>query len=115
MEITYDLIIKYLVNNNDNNINNNETSTQKNFLNYSINFPEKIKSFFTNKFYRYGISNNSSNNNLSFWLSLIILLEKENILNSLSSEFELFCVVPSIKFSILSDKLVLLKSLSFIP
>jgi hypothetical protein len=87
MEISYDLIIEYLVNNQDLqekstdflNSSNKENifSTPKNTFNYKINFPLKFQKIFSDKFYRYGITNyDNNNNNISFWSSLIILLDK---------------------------------------
>jgi hypothetical protein len=63
MEINYDLIIKYLVKKTS-----NEFTTQKNLFNYSINFPQKFKDIFGEKFYRFGVTvNDKDNNNISFW------------------------------------------------
>jgi hypothetical protein len=75
MEIDYNIIIKYLskkqVKKEVNFI------TQKNIFNYSINFPDKFKELLNDKFYRYGITiNDNDNNNISFWSSLLTLIDK---------------------------------------
>ena len=76
MEITYDLIIEYLVKNNKKTSYN--FITQKNIYNYSNNFTETFKNIFIDKFYRYGITiNDNENNNISFWSSLLTLLFKD--------------------------------------
>lgn len=96
MDINYEVIIKYLVKNSANNdltetLNNNDTQsnttlnntfiTQKNIFNYSTSFPDKFKNIFTDKFYRYGITvRDDENNNISFWSSLLTLLDKKFII-----------------------------------
>ncbi len=98
MEINYDLIIKYLVKKNNNeevkyknksnsyantntNTNTNTFVTQKSIFNYSNNFPQKFKELFTDKFYRYGITTHDyENNNISFWSSLLTLIDKNFII-----------------------------------
>jgi hypothetical protein len=60
---------------------NNMFITQQNIFNYSINFPEIFKLIFNEKFYRYGIKNyDNDNNNISFWSSLLILIDKEYLI-----------------------------------
>jgi hypothetical protein len=92
MEITYETIIKYLVPKNknqlgsdtsfDNQVNNKpQFITQKNIISYSKDFPEKFKNLFTENFYRYGITvYDNENNNISFWSSLLTLLDDKYIL-----------------------------------
>ena len=98
MEINYKLILKYLDPNknilsqnipeifvdNDNDIIQNikEVSnksifiTHKNLYTYSYNFPLKFKNIFSDKFYRLGITvNDNNNNNISFWSSLLSLID----------------------------------------
>lgn len=93
MEINYDLIIKYLVKKTDNiKIKNKSNAfiTQKSIFNYSINFPEKFKEFFTDKFYRYGITTHDyENTNISFWSSLLTLIDKNFIIPYNNDEFSL--------------------------
>lgn len=72
MEINYELIIKYLVKKTT-----VEFTTQKNLFNYSTNFPNKFKNIFGDKFYRFGVTvNDKDNNNISFWSSLLTLINK---------------------------------------
>jgi hypothetical protein len=93
MEINYDLIIKYLVKKTDNiKIKNKSNAfiTQKSIFNYSVNFPEKFKDFFTDKFYRYGITTHDyENTNISFWSSLLTLIDKNFIIPYNNDEFSL--------------------------
>ena len=78
MEINYDLIIKYLVGKNQSEKPDNIFTTQKNIYTYSTTWPDKFKQLFTDKFYRYGVTvNDSENNNISFWASIITLLYDE--------------------------------------
>lgn len=80
MEINYELIIKYLVkkdNKEEIKVKSNNFITQKNIYNYSVNFPDKFKNILTDKFYRYGITiNDNENNNISFWSSILSLINK---------------------------------------
>jgi hypothetical protein len=74
MEITYDLIIKYLCN----NPKLNNFITQKNIFTYATDFPIKFKNFLNDKFYRYGITvYNNENENISFWSSILTLIDPE--------------------------------------
>jgi hypothetical protein len=77
MDINYEIIIKYLTNNKL----NNKFITQKNIFNYSTNFPNKFKNLLNEKFYRYGISiYDNENNNISFWSSLLTIIDKNFII-----------------------------------
>lgn len=93
MEINYDLIIKYLVKKTDNvkpKIKSNTFLTQKSLYNYSTNFPDKFKELFTDKFYRYGITTHDyENTNVSFWSSLLTLIDKNFIIPYNNDEFSL--------------------------
>jgi hypothetical protein len=93
MEITYELIIKFLVNRNSNKETNSKSNnfiTQKNIFNYSINFPNKFKEILTDKFYRYGVTiNDNENNNISFWSSILTLIDKNFIIPYSLDELEL--------------------------
>lgn len=93
MEINYELIIKFLVKKNSNkeiNSKSNNFITQKNIFNYSINFPDKFKNILTDKFYRYGVTmNDNENNNISFWSSILTLIDKNFIIPYSSDELEL--------------------------
>lgn len=73
MEITYDLIINYLSDNIKNNIEDMYTSTLHN--NLCNNFTLKFNTLLNN-YSRYGIINyDSNNNNISFWSSILTLLD----------------------------------------
>jgi hypothetical protein len=97
MEINYDILIKYLVKksvNSENNAKQNNKSntfiTQKSLFNYSVNFPEKFKELFTDKFYRYGITiHNYENTNISFWSSILTLIDKNFIIPYNNDELSL--------------------------
>ena len=69
MDITYELIIKYLVH------NNNTFSNKKGSTIYADMFPEEFKSLLKDNFYRLGVSIlDANNNNISFWSSFLTLL-----------------------------------------
>jgi hypothetical protein len=126
MEINYDLILKYLqpknkiLNNNikiddiNNNIilennDNKEFITQKNIFNYSKSFPEFFKNFLSDKFYRYGITIYDNDNcNISFWTSLLTLIDKKFIIPynhneiSIINEFK-FQLIEKYKKNIISN------------
>ena len=95
MEINYKLIIKYLVKKNSltditNKSKSNSFITQKNILTYSKNCPEKFKNLVTDKFYRYGITvYDHENNNVSFWASILSILDKNFMIPYSSDELEL--------------------------
>ncbi len=111
MEINYDLIIKYLVRNTNTNTNPNTNTnnkmhthlnktektdksnnflTQKNIFNYSPSFPDKFKNILTDKYYRYGITSyDNENNNISFWSSILTLIDKTFIIPYNTDEHEL--------------------------
>jgi hypothetical protein len=80
MEINYDLIIKYLSpHKNDNNL----FITPKDTLNYISSFPQQFKNIFSPHFCRYGITiTDSDNNNISFWSSLLLLLNNKFTFNN---------------------------------
>jgi hypothetical protein len=95
MEINYDLIIKYLTNINNKESKNSQKivekfAGQKGDCNYSINFPTKFKNILTDKFYRYGVTvNDCEKNNISFWSSIMTLIDKNFIIPYSSDELEL--------------------------
>lgn len=96
MDINYEIIIKYLskkvINVNDKQKYNQQTSfiTQKNIYTYSHTFPAKFKELLTDKFYKYGITvYDNENNNISFWSSIITLLDKNFIIPYINDECEL--------------------------
>ena len=75
MAINYDLILKYLVK------KEKELSftNQKNFMTYSDKFPNEFKNILGDKFYRMGVTQNNEQKNISFYTSLITLLD-DNIM-----------------------------------
>jgi hypothetical protein len=87
MEINYDLIIKYLASNKQIKFNDNKFITQKNIFNYSNTFPDPFNILLSEKFYRYGVTiYDNDNNNISFWSSLLTLLEPDYNSNIHSDE-----------------------------
>jgi hypothetical protein len=78
MEINYELIIKYLC---PKDTFEKDGVTVKGVNNFSVNFPDKIKNIFTDKFYRYGIQvYDKTKTNISFWSSLLSLINKDFII-----------------------------------
>ena len=78
MDITYEQIIKFLVHAEK---LNSDFPTKKNFMKYQKFFPNEFQERLTNKFYRYGIQvYDSEQNNISFWSSILHLLNKDFIL-----------------------------------
>jgi hypothetical protein len=68
----------------------NSFLTQKNIFNYSSNFPDKFKNMLTDKYYRYGITAyDNENHNISFWSSILTLIDKNFIIPYTTSESEL--------------------------
>ena len=106
MEINYETIISYLSKNNSKNVNNIPFITQKNINTYvkppvsnTSNeptdtgvFPDVFKNVLTENFFRYGITvNDNENNNISFWSSIITILDKQFVfpLSYTHTEFEI--------------------------
>ena len=82
MAINYDLILKYLVKEEK----EKETFTnQKNFMTYSDKFPNEFKNILGDKFYRMGVTQNNEQKNISFYTSLITLLD-DNIMSITEEE-----------------------------
>lgn len=80
MEINYNLILEYLSSTNQEDSFSNKT----NIIQKSNTF-NKFSELFSSSYYRYGIhSYNSQNENISFWSSLLFVIDKENISNNLS-------------------------------
>ena len=105
MEITYQVIIDYLtkkepkkdIDNNNNNNNNNNNINNKHIFTHSKNFPDIFYSILGDNFYKYGITTSHNNTNISFWSSLLTLLDKDfmkpidneeiNIINNIKNQF----------------------------
>jgi hypothetical protein len=86
MDITYDLIIKYLVKKD----NKNTFITQKNIYTYASVFPDKFKNLLSEKFFNCGVTfNDSDNNNISFWSSVLTVLDKKFIIPVENDEIEI--------------------------
>ena len=104
MDINYDIIIKYLCKKNSIKKEQDENqepeiqeeipkltrktfSTQKSIFNYATNFPDKFKDLLTDKFYRYGVTTyDMEKNNVSFWASLLTLIDKNFLIPKPSKE-----------------------------
>jgi len=72
MEINYSLILKYLLKEQS----KEQTFVhQKNFMTYSDKFPDEFKHILGDKFYRIGVTQNINQKNMSFYTSLITLLD----------------------------------------
>ncbi len=82
MEITYDIIIKYLSKNDKKTFSN-----KKHILQHSDKFPEIFSTFFQNKFYKYGITIFDQNKiNISLYMSILTLINKEFITFTVEEE-----------------------------
>jgi hypothetical protein len=82
MDITYDLIIKYLV-------KKNTFITPKNVYTYSSIFPDNFKNILTEKFFKCGITTHDNDNNISFWSSLLTILDKNFVIPVINDEIQL--------------------------
>ena len=131
MEINYEMIVKYLCKGkteNSKDVNNTGTSTfvtSKSATNY--NFPEKFKDVFNSEsFYRYGVTTFNNNMNISFWTSLLTLINKDFMIpynndeNQMITEFKTN-LLEQYKVSLLSsfvkktDKIELREKLKIQP
>jgi len=73
MEINYETIIKYLA---DIKSKEETKTTQKNIYTYLKTFPSKFQELFCDRTYKYGITiYDVNNNNISFWTSLLTLID----------------------------------------
>lgn len=98
MEITYESIIQHLCKKKEKVIIN-QWFCQKNIHKYVKEWDNKFKDYFSEKFYRYGVTiYDKDNNNISFWTSLLTLLDKKFI--TCSDELE---VVNNFKNKILDQ------------
>ena len=103
MSITYDLIIKYL--SPQNLQQNNETqsssiveenkqitldnfTTPKNIYAYKKTFPKVFQDFICDKTFRYGVTVEDKLVNISFWSSLLTLLDSEFVVPFNDTEIE---------------------------
>ncbi len=84
MEISYDMIIKYLSKSDKKLFTN-----KKHILQYSDKFPEIFSNLLQTKFYKYGVTIFDQNNiNISLYMSILTLLNKEFITFSGEEEIE---------------------------
>ena len=98
MEITYETIIQHLCRKKEEVIIN-QWFCQKNIHKYVKDWDIKFKNSFSEKFYRYGVTiYDKDRNNISFWTSLLTLLDKKFI--TCSDELE---VVNNFKNNILDQ------------
>ena len=72
MEINYNLILKYLLKEQSKEIT---FVHQKNFMTYSDKFPNEFRNILGDKFYRIGVTQNINQKNISFYTSIITLLD----------------------------------------
>jgi len=82
MEINYNLILKYLLKEKSKEV---IFVHQKNFMTYSDKFPNEFKNILGDKFYRIGVTQNIDQKNISFYTSLITLLD-DNIMSITEKE-----------------------------
>jgi hypothetical protein len=86
MEISYDIIIKYLSKNNNEKIN---FSNKKHIITYCDKFPDKFSNLLQSKFYKYGVTILNKNNvNISFYTSLLTLLNNKFLTFTFDEELE---------------------------
>jgi hypothetical protein len=77
MEINYETIIKYLA---DIKPKEEKKTSQKNIYTYLKTIPSKFQELFCDRTYKYGITvHDSNNNNISFWTSLLTLIDSKFI------------------------------------
>ena len=131
MEINYEMIVKYLCKGKPENKVVGTASagttfvTDKSATNYI--FPEKFKTIFNDEsFYRYGVTTFNNNMNISFWTSLLTLINKDFMIpynndeNQMITEFK-NQLLEQYKVSLLSsfikktDKIELREKLKIIP
>ena len=85
MEINYDMILKYL----SVKKNLNQFEGKKNIMNFSEGFTPELKEIFGDKFYRLGITQSINNVNVSFFTSVLTLLQ-DNYVTLLENEENTF-------------------------
>ena len=84
MEISYDIIIKHLSKNDKKLFSN-----KKHILQHSDKFPDIFSALLQNKFYKYGVTIFDQHNiNISLYMSILTLLNKEFITFSSEEELE---------------------------
>ena len=85
MEINYSLILKYLLKEQS---KEQSFVHQKNFMTYSDKFPNEFKNILGDKFYRIGVTQIINQKNMSFYTSLITLLD-DNMMSITDKEEEI--------------------------
>ena len=84
MELSYDIIIKFLSKDDKKNFSN-----KKHILQSSDKFPDKFSILLQNKFYKYGVTTFDKHDiNISLFMSILTLLNKEYITFSIEEEIE---------------------------
>jgi hypothetical protein len=97
MEISYEIIIKYLSKTNNENIN---FIDKKHILTYSDTFSKKFSNLLQNKFYKYGITTHINKINVSFYTSLLTIINDDFI--TLTDDEEII-VINKFKNEIISN------------
>jgi hypothetical protein len=92
MEISYDIIIKYLSKNNNEKVN---FIDKKHILSYSDKFPEKFNELLQNKFYKYGVTTHHNNINISFYTSLLTIIHEPFLTLTLDEEIAYLNMIKS--------------------
>lgn len=93
MEINYNLIIKHLCNKPK---QVNAFITKKNIYMYSKSFPEVFQNYVIDKMFRFGITvYDNENNNISFWSSLLTLLDEKFIVPYDNDEWQTILLFKS--------------------
>lgn len=94
MEINYNLIVKYLANNKKDEV---LFSSNKNMMTTSEKFPSEFKGLLGDKFYRIGVTQTQNENNISFYTSLLTLLD-ENFMTLTNNEekYKLLAFIDSL-------------------
>ena len=126
MEINYNLIIKYLCQNTNSRSKPDDVFvTKKSIYNYANTFSEKFQCYLSDKFYRMGITVFDKSNNISFWSSLLTLVDKDFsisynneslIINNYKTELlDNFSIIKDKTYKIFSDKTLLRDKLNKEP
>ena len=96
MDITYETIIKHLCTKKK-----NDFETKKYIHINSSTFPKKFYDIFGDKFYRYGITiNDNENNNISFWSSLLTLIDNQFVIPYTDNEI---CTINQFKTQLIDQ------------
>ena len=94
MEINYNLIVKYLANNKKDEV---LFSSNKNMMTTSEKFPTEFKGLLGDKFYRIGVTQTQDEKNISFYTSVLTLLD-DNFMTLTNNEekYKLLAFIESL-------------------